>query len=79
MVLIGNKCDLEKERQVSTYEGKELAKGFGCPFYETSALNRVNVEVCFYDVVREIRKLSIKNEPKGKKSKKNFKKNCNVL
>ena len=79
MVLIGNKCDLDKERQVSTFEGKELAKSFDCPFYETSALSRVNVEVSFFDVVREIRKLSAKQAPNGKKSRKSHKKTCNVL
>ena len=80
MVLIGNKCDLDKERQVSTYEGKELAKSFGCPFYETSALSRVNVEVSFFDVVREIRKIVCNTKSQRQKgSKKSLKKNCNVL
>ena len=81
MVLVGNKCDLESERQVTTYEGQELAKSFGCPFYETSALNRVNVELSFYDVVREIRRITFNQpDPKKKKSKsKIMKKNCNVL
>jgi len=34
MVLIGNKCDLEDQRRVSTNEGNELAKKFGCRFFE---------------------------------------------
>merc|ERR1712137_591409 len=37
MVLVGNKCDLEEERQVTAVEGQDLAKSFGCPIYETSA------------------------------------------
>jgi small GTP-binding protein len=37
MVVVGNKCDLESERQVSKAEGQDLAKSFGCPFLETSA------------------------------------------
>ena len=44
MVLIGNKCDLEMERQVSVAEGQDLAKSFGCPAFECSAKARVNVE-----------------------------------
>jgi GTPase KRas protein len=36
--------------------GKELARGFGCKFIETSAKSRINVENAFYDIVREIRK-----------------------
>ena len=56
MVLIGNKCDLESERQVTTGEGQDLAKSFGCPFFESSAKTRINVEESFYQLVREIRR-----------------------
>jgi len=56
MILVGNKCDLEHERQVTTMEGQELSRNFGCPFLETSAKSRVNVEESFYQLVREIRK-----------------------
>merc|ERR1712072_1436373 len=56
MVLVGNKCDLEEERQVTAVEGQDLAKSFGCPIYETSAKARINVEEAFYELVREIRK-----------------------
>jgi len=56
MFLIGNKCDLDSERQVSTSEGHSLAGRFGCPFLESSAKSRVNVEESFFGLVREIRK-----------------------
>ena len=55
MVLVGNKCDLEGERQVSRSEGEELAKSWGCPFFETSAKLRENVDVIFEQIVREVR------------------------
>mmetsp|Transcript_34000 Transcript_34000/g.95712 ORF Transcript_34000/g.95712 Transcript_34000/m.95712 type:complete len:188 (+) Transcript_34000:90-653(+) len=58
MVLAGNKCDLKDDRQVTESEGSDKAKSFGCPFFETSAKARVNVEESFYDLVREIRKAS---------------------
>lgn len=54
----GNKCDLEDERQVTTAEAQDLAKRWVVPFYETSALARINVEESFFDLVREIRKSS---------------------
>jgi len=58
MVLVGNKADLEAERQVTKVEGQDLAKSYGCPFFESSAKTRVNVEEGFYQLVREIRKAS---------------------
>ncbi|EFA86540.1 hypothetical protein PPL_00339 [Heterostelium album PN500] len=77
MILVGNKCDLDNERQVSTTEGQEMAKSYSCPFMETSAKSRVNVEEAFYELVREIRK-DLKGDNKLDKSKKK-KKNCNLL
>jgi len=76
IVLVGNKCDLKEERQVSYEEGKALADGWGCPFYETSAKKKINNETCFFQLVREIRTMEQKN-PKKKQSKKRFA--CNIL
>ncbi len=56
IVLAGNKCDLEDERQVTKQEAGDLAKQWAVPMYETSALARINVEEVFFDLVREIRK-----------------------
>ncbi|KAF8339891.1 ras protein, partial [Cantharellus anzutake] len=55
MVIVGNKCDLEYERQVGMNEGRDLAKHFGCGFLETSAKLRINVDNAFHDLVRSIR------------------------
>ncbi|KAI0244101.1 RAS1 protein [Massospora cicadina] len=52
IVIAGNKCDLENERQVSTQEGRELAKGIRCRFLETSAKQKVNVDEIFHTLVR---------------------------
>ena len=56
MMLVGNKCDLEDEREVTTEEGAALAEKLGCQFKEASAKSRKNVEESFYDLVRAIRK-----------------------
>jgi len=56
MVLCGNKCDLQNERQVPTAEATELAKQWGMPLFETSAKARINVEEAFFQLVREIKK-----------------------
>ena len=55
MMLVGNKCDLENQRQVSFQEGQDIADTFGCIFKETSAKTRTNSSECFYDLVRLIR------------------------
>ncbi|KAJ2755856.1 hypothetical protein GGI19_001317 [Coemansia pectinata] len=47
MILVGNKCDLKDERQVSTKEVQELAAKFGCPYVETSSREGTNVEELF--------------------------------
>ncbi|DAZ92390.1 TPA: hypothetical protein N0F65_003773 [Lagenidium giganteum] len=80
LVLVGNKCDLESQRQVSAQEGRELARRWGCAFMETSAKERIQNEECFYQVVREIRKLErpVQREEKViKKEKKKHK--CTIL
>jgi small GTP-binding protein len=55
MVIIANKCDLE-DRQVSSEEGKLLADEMGVPYFESSALLKINVTECFHEVVRQLRK-----------------------
>jgi len=67
-VIIGNKCDLEKERQVSKEEGQELASLFGCPFFETSAKTKINITTAFHEVVRELSRHENVNIPVGSKS-----------
>lgn len=54
MVLVGNKCDLEKKREVDTKEGKELAKQYGCPFLESSAKGDINISEIFYSLIDQI-------------------------
>jgi len=68
MVLVGNKCDLNDQRVISTDQGNDLAKKFGCAFLEASAKTRVNVEQIFHDLIRQINKLS--PPPKAQKAKK---------
>ncbi|XAR58773.1 hypothetical protein NMG60_11014305 [Bertholletia excelsa] len=53
-MLVGNKCDLENIRDVSTEEGKTLAEEEGLFFIETSALDSTNVKTAFEIVIHEI-------------------------
>lgn len=55
MVLVGNKCDLEGERQVQPVDGVSQANSWGkVPFYETSAKFRTNIDEVFNDLLRQI-------------------------
>ena len=54
-LLIGNKCDIDSKKAVSTEEGKELADSLGIPFMETSAKTSANVEQSFLRMAAEIK------------------------
>jgi len=54
-LLVGNKCDLESQRAITTQKGEELAKSLGVPFIETSAKTTKNVEEAFLRLTRSIR------------------------
>ena len=50
IVLVGNKADLEEERQVKYEEGKKLAEDKGFHFFETNCKNGDKVSECFLDL-----------------------------
>ena len=53
IILVGNKSDLEKDREVIIEEGKEFAKKMKYPFFETTALNVENIDQIFEYMVKE--------------------------
>ena len=62
LILVGNKCDLEQYREVTTDEGKELARELGISFIETSAKNGENINDAFELMALQIIKKFIKGE-----------------
>lgn len=44
LLLVGHKCDLEAQRQVSQHEAEKLAGAYGMRYMETSARDAINVE-----------------------------------
>lgn len=57
MLLVGNKCDLEDERVVSTKEGQEYAKAVGMSYLETSAKADLNIRETFNVLAKHIHEL----------------------
>ena len=53
-ILLGTKCDLEDERQVSEEEGKKLADKLGINFFEVSAKTGKNVNEDFNSLIKDI-------------------------
>ena len=47
LIIVGNKCDLEGNRQVKKEEGQHFADSNKVPFYETSAKTSMNVKTVF--------------------------------
>ena len=71
IVLIGNKCDLNEKRQVTTEEGENLAKKYEISFYETSAETGENVQKAFTEFLKN---LSVKEIPKEVEEESNLRK-----
>lgn len=63
IILVGNKLDLEHQREVTAVEGMALAQSWNVPFMEASAKNKCNVNDVFSEVVREMNFNSIKEKP----------------
>ena len=77
-VLCGNKCDMEDERAVTTEEGEEMAEQLHASFFETSALDNVNVTEAFTKLVENLLEKKRQEDEKGSK-KSRAKKNCVLL
>ena len=54
IILVGTKCDLESERQVSYEDGLRKAEQHGIKFIETSAKTSTNIDAAFKTLVSEI-------------------------
>ena len=63
-ILIGNKCDLEESRVITTKEGTDFANSYGMKFFETSAKNDINVSEAFQMLATQL----IENSNENKKA-----------
>ncbi|KAK8812247.1 hypothetical protein WA158_007481 [Blastocystis sp. Blastoise] len=79
VTVVGNKCDLESERKVTTQEGKDLAKKYGAHFFETSAKDGTNIDECFTDIVNECVKRHCYTENKQQKKEETKQDDCSII
>ena len=56
IIIIGNKCDLEDQRQVNKEQGEDKAKNYEVAFMETSALSGENLDKAFDKMINEVYK-----------------------
>ena len=54
IIIIGNKCDLEDQRQVNKEQGEEKAKNYEVAFMETSAFSGENLDKAFEKMMNEV-------------------------
>merc|ERR1712083_1027446 len=75
VVLVGNKCDLEAQRNVDKQKGTEWADGHkNRIFLESSAKESINNEKIFFECVRLIRKEDEAKESSNNKNNKSRRK-----
>ncbi|KAJ3435036.1 ras and ef-hand domain-containing protein [Anaeramoeba flamelloides] len=68
-ILLGNKTDLIKKREIQTIEGEKLAKKRGCYFEEVSAQSGKNIESSYQTIIESIVKKLVEQESEKKKEK----------
>ena len=55
-VLIGNKCDMEADKQVDTARAQSLADEYGLQLFEASAKDDINVTEAFIHITKDIKR-----------------------
>jgi len=54
MVVVGNKCDMTKKREIELKDAKEITKNYGCPLIEASAKNDININEIFFSLIDQV-------------------------
>ncbi|KAJ4834914.1 Ras- protein RABA6a [Turnera subulata] len=68
VILVGNKADIAHSREVEKEDAQNLAEAEGLCFMETSALENLNVEEAFMEMIRKIHKIASQKSLEAKKN-----------
>ena len=49
-ILVGNKIDLEDDREISKTQGEDYGEKFGLNYFETSAKANIGIKECMDDI-----------------------------
>ncbi|KAF0308918.1 GTP-binding protein Di-Ras2 [Amphibalanus amphitrite] len=83
VMLVGNKCDENENREVSHTEGEEQAKKWRCNFLETSAKNNTNVKELFQELLNmdktRTMTLQMDGKKKSQKGTRKIKEKCELM
>uniref|UniRef100_A0A8D9EAM1 Ras-like protein 2 n=1 Tax=Cacopsylla melanoneura TaxID=428564 RepID=A0A8D9EAM1_9HEMI len=79
MLMVGNKADLENQRQVSNMDAQNVARQLKIPYIECSAKVRINVDQAFHETVRIVRKFQFNERPPLKSNFKTRAKKCSIM
>ncbi|VDD96632.1 unnamed protein product [Enterobius vermicularis] len=79
IMLVGNKKDDEKKRQVTTEVGEKLASKWGIGFIETSAKNNENITELFEQLLAKEKKCVLALTPADEDGKNSSKKKCSLM
>jgi len=69
VMLVGNKCDENENREVTHNEGDDQSKRWRCCFLETSAKNNTNVKELFQELLSMDKTRTMTLQMDGKKNK----------
>ena len=58
LILVGNKCDASDRREITTETGKQFAQQNNMTFFETSAMESININDVFINIANQILKNS---------------------
>jgi Ras-related protein Rab-1A len=61
-ILVGNKCDISKDREISYQEANEFANKLNIPYIETSAKDSINVQELFINLAKTLKEDKLKKE-----------------